>query len=217
MPFPIPPRLYEKWRKYGWWDYKQQGFKYRDFTQFNFGATGGAAGLDQKSLIALAQAVKPTREDVNSLDDPELQVNFTRDAEALEKLRTMAEQDAHVIRIAPDFTWLDSNTKWPREDIGFSAARWNEYRSTFKKLSLPEGIVRTEDFPGAIFFVARVKGLCTGGSSAGYVYSTKPLTPTVKSPKEALDAEARKNSTRHYAYVFKPLNANWYTFYQVDW
>jgi hypothetical protein len=217
LPFSIPPTLYEKWRKYGWWDYKQQGFRYRDFTQFNFGATGGTAGLEEKSLNALVQSAKPTREDVKSLDYPELQNNFTRDAEGLDRLRTMAEQDAHLVRIAADFTLLDTSSKWPRENIGFSEARWSEYRSAFKKLSLSEGIVRTEDFPGAIFFITRVKGLCTGGSSAGYVYSSVPLTPTAKSPQDDLDAEARKNPSRHYAYVFKPLKTNWYAFYEIDW
>jgi hypothetical protein len=217
LAFPIPPTLYEKWRKYGRWDYKQQGFQYRDYTQFNFGATGAAAGLDEKSLTALAQSAKPTRDDVRSLDYPELQSNFLRDAEGLDRLRTMAEQDQHLIRIALDFTLLDTDTKWPRENVGLSEARWNEYRSAFKKLSLSEGIVRTEDFPGSLFFIARAKGLCTGGSSAGYVYSTAPLTPTAKSPQDDLDAEARKNPSRHYAYVFRPLKANWYAFYQIDW
>src|SRR5919198_3545993 len=213
LPFHIPPNLYRKWRKYGQWDYKQQGSKYRDFTQFNFGATGSAAGFDQKSLLALAQASKPTPQDVSSLDDPELVVNFTHHADDLEKLRSMAEKDAHVTRIASDFTLLANNTKWPRDDIGFSEARWNEYRSMFSKLSLQEGIVRTEDFPGAIFFVVRAMGLCTGGSSAGYVYSPKPLTPIVKSPKQDLDTEARNNPSRHYAYVFRALRANWSAFY----
>jgi hypothetical protein len=154
---------------------------------------------------------------VNNLDNPELLANFNRNADALDKLRAMAEQDSHVIRIANDFTWLDSSNKWPRENIGFAETRWNEYRLLFEKLSLPEGIVRTEDFAGAIFFVARVRGLCTGGSSAGYVYSTKALAPTVKSPREALNAEARKNPGGHNAYVFKSLKVNWYAFYEVDW
>ena len=217
LAFPIPPALYEKWRKYGQWDYKQPGFQYRDFTLFNFGATGSTAGLDEKSLAALEQSSEPTRDDVRSLDYPELQANFLRDAEGLERLRTMAVQDAHLIRIAADFTWLDTDTKWPRENVGFSDARWSEYRSLFKKLSLLEGIVRTEDFPDAIFFIARVKGLCTGGSSAGYVFSTAPLTPTARSPQDDLDYEVRKNPSRNYAYVFKPLKANWYAFYQIDW
>lgn len=214
----IPSGFYDKWRKYGQWDYKQQGFRYRDFTQFNFGATGTAAGFDQKSLIALVQSAKPTREDIRALDYPQLQGNFKRDAEELERLRTMVAQDAHLMRIAPDFTLLDTDNKWPRDNIGLSEARWNQYRSAFKKLSLSEGIVRTEDFPGAIFFKnTRTKGLCIGGSSAGYVYSSAPLAPTTKSPQDELDAEARKNPTRHYAYVFTPLQANWYAFYQIDW
>lgn len=50
LPFPIPAGLYEKWRKYGPWDYKQQSFEYRDFTLFNFGATGSAAGLDKNAM-----------------------------------------------------------------------------------------------------------------------------------------------------------------------
>jgi hypothetical protein len=217
LPFPIPPDLYEKWRKYGQWDYKQQGFKYRDFTLFNFGATGAKAGLDEKSLAALERSSQPTRGDVRNLDYPQLQGDFLRDAEGLERLRTMAVQDAHLIRIAEDFTWLDTDSSWPREDVGLSEARWGEYRSAFQKLSLLEGIVRSDDFPNAIFFVTRVKGLCTGGSSAGYVFSTSPLTPTVKSPKDDLDGEARKNTSKHYAYVFKPLKANWFAFYQIDW
>lgn len=129
----------------------------------------------------------------------------------------MAEQDTGIIRIAPDFTWLENDTKWPREDVGFSESRWNQYRALFTKLSVPEGIVRTKDFPGAIFFVADTRGLCTGGSSDGYVYSSQALSPVAKSPTDALDAEARSNPGRHYAYVFKTLKPNWYTFYELDW
>jgi hypothetical protein len=120
-------------------------------------------------------------------------------------------------RIASDFTWLDGDTKWPRDEVGFNSTRWDEYRSLFKSLSLTEGIVRTQDFPGAIFFVARSNGLCTGGSGAGYVYSTSQLFPNSSSPLKALDFEARSNASKHYAYVFKPLKDDCYTFYEVDW
>jgi hypothetical protein len=108
LPFPIPRPLYAKWRKYGEWDYKQQGFKYRDATQFNFGATASAAGLDEKSIRALVNATRPTSHDVDRLVNRELQAAFSRDAAALDTLRTMAEADPHVIRIATDFTQLDS-------------------------------------------------------------------------------------------------------------
>jgi len=217
LPVRIPAALYEKWRKYGIWDYKQQSSQYRDFTQFNFGATGNAAGLDKNSLLALSQASKPTRDDVNRLDNRGLLANFDHNFDEFQELLSMADQDSHLIRIADDFTWLDSSSKWPRTDIGLSPKRWNEYRSLFEKLSLPEGIVRTADFPGAVFFIARVRGLCTGGSSAGYVYSTGTFASTTESPSKALDAKARQNPKQHYAYVFKSLKPNWYAFYEIDW
>jgi hypothetical protein len=128
------------------------------------------------------RASKPNPADLRSLDEAELQTHFAPNAGALDELRIMAEHDSGLIRIATDFTDLENISAWPREDIGISETRWNEYRSIFRKLSLQEGIARTEDFPGAIFFVAAAKGLCTGGSSAGYVYSTKKLSPTSNSP-----------------------------------
>jgi hypothetical protein len=213
----IPPAMYEKWRKYGQWDYNQIGFSNRDFTQFNFGATGSAAKIDKDSLLALARAFKPDPSDVRSLVTPDLDPNFKQHIDEFETLLKMAQQDNRTNRIAADFTWLATSNKWPREDIGFSNARWDDYRSLFKKLSLTDGIVRTLDFPEAVFFLARSNGLCTGGSGAGYVYSPTPLAPLSTSPSEDLDKEARKNPSKHYAYVFKPLKSNWYTFYEVDW
>ena len=34
----------------------------------------------------------------------------------LDTLRLMSDHDARVVRIAPDFTGLDSNAAWPRPD-----------------------------------------------------------------------------------------------------
>jgi hypothetical protein len=86
------------------------GFGYRDYTLFNFGATGAAAKIDKESLIALSQAFKPTPDDVNNLDDADLEPNFKRNADAFDKLLKNAEQDGHLTRIAPDFTWANGNS-----------------------------------------------------------------------------------------------------------
>jgi len=129
----------------------------------------------------------------------------------------MAEEDSQLIRIAADFTYLSNNSGWPRTDIGITETRWDAYRSLFRQVPLQEGIVRTKDFPGAIFFVAVSRGLCTGGSSAGYVYSTEKVSPTSNSPLETLDTEAREKPDRKYAYAFKQLSRNWYVFYEIDW
>jgi hypothetical protein len=213
----VPASLQQKWRKYGQWDYKQSGFEYRDFTQFNFGATGSAAKFDKDYLLALAQAFKPNESDIHGLIDPQLQPTFRQNGDKVEKLLKMANEDSQLTRVAPDFTWLINDNKWPREDIGISSARWDEYRTLFKSLELEEGVVRTKDFPGAVFLIARANGLCTGGSSAGYVYSTSSFAPISTSPSQALAAEARGSPGKHYAYVFVPLKSDWYIFYEVDW
>jgi hypothetical protein len=122
----------------------------------------------------------------------------------------MAEQDARLTRIAAVFTLLDNHNKWLVKILVLALQRWDEYRSLFRKLSLAEGLVRATDFPGAVFLIARASGLCTGGSSAGHVYSAPELTPTSTSPAKTLDADARKNPGKHYAYVSKPLKPNWY-------
>ena len=129
----------------------------------------------------------------------------------------MAEADADLIRIARDFTWLRSKSSWPRGDIGLTETRWWEYRALFEKLGSHDGIVRTEEFPGAVFIVLRAKGLCIAGSSSGYVYSEQPLTPTTESPGSTLDVEKHQHPDRGQAYVFRPLRPNWYAFYEVDW
>ena len=217
LPFPIPASLYQKWKKYGEWDYKQQSSEYRDFTLFNFGATGAAAGISKEGLSTISELSKPTQVDVEALDDTALESNFTRDIVELQKLLGMVTQDSHLIRIAPNFTWLDSNSNWPRDDAGISPSRWKEYRSLFERLSLPAGIVRNRDFPGAVFFIAHSTGLCTGGTSSGYAYSSKKLQPVVKSVTEGLRLAAQDNSKKHYSYVFKALKDDWYAFYEVDW
>ena len=215
--FPIPAELYSKWKKYGLWDYKQQGSKYRDFTLFNFGATGNAAGISQNALIELSNSSKPQEADVAALDvGTDLQDRFAANRAEFEQLRTMADADSHLVRVAPEFTFLDSSSKWPREDVGINEVRWNEYRGLFKKLEISEGLVRNDDFPKAVFFVVKSKGLCTGGTSAGYVHSATKLGPTVKNVAEALKSEAQNDRKKHQAVVFKPLTENWYTFYEVD-
>ena len=106
---------------------------------------------------------------------------------------------------------------WGSRRFGLTAARWSEYRALFEKLHIQEGIARMDDFPSAIFFVVRAKGLCIAGSSSGYVYSEQPLGPLSETPVNALDTEARNHSDQGRAVVFRPLKSNWYAFYQLDW
>lgn len=201
----IPKSWYEKVRKYGPWDYKTQSYKYRDFTLFNYGATGRAAGLDEDTLIRLTETAD--REISVPPAEAELRDVFSSSKEVFDKVRAMSDEDVRVIRIAFDFT---------SPEKGLVEERWNEYRFLFKQLGLTEGIVRSGEFPDVIFLVARAQGLCTGGSGVGYAYSVKPLVPIVETLEKGLRSEITKNAGRHYAFVFKTLKEDWYVFYHRD-
>jgi hypothetical protein len=124
------------------------------------------------------------------------------------KLVEMSNADLHVVRIAPDFTWLDNNAGWPRpeSELGFSRQRWDEYRSLFSKLGLKSGILNYQ--PDLILFLASTKGLVTGGSSKGYAYCSKE--PEVIF--ESLDNPSFSKSR----IVYRRLKGNWYLFYEIS-
>jgi hypothetical protein len=129
-----------------------------------------------------------------------------------EKLVRMSNEDSHVIRIAPDFTWLDNNAAWPRpeSELGFSKQRWDEYRSLFSKLELKSGVLNYQ--PDLILFIASSKGLVTGGSSKGYAYSVKDPPLIV----ESLDNYSFKDSDKDINLAYRKLKGHWYLYYEVS-
>jgi len=210
----IPKALRQQWRKFGLWDYKQTDSKYRDF---NFGATGAAAKVSEQQLLAWESASQPTPDDLDFITRVELDSKFATYRRQLEEVRAMVEVDHTVVRIAPDFTWLEGDTKWPRADIGFSKERWKEYRDLFRAVGLQEGVLRSAQHPGAIFFIVHARGIVTGGASVGYVYSESHLSPLTESPRKDLDAIARASAKKGFAIAFRKLGEKWYAFYQLDW
>lgn len=99
-----------------------------------------------------------------------LEETFKQHEAAFDELIAMSNTDATVIRIGPDFTWLVSNASWPRpeSELGFSKARWDEYRRAFEKLGLKEGLGRSSD-GSFIELIASSQGVGGSGSGKGYV------------------------------------------------
>jgi hypothetical protein len=130
----------------------------------------------------------------------------------LQQLVAMAQQDTHVVRIASDFTWLDTDASWPRANLGFSHERWYRYQELFIHAGLPIGIYKGEQ--GEIFFPIYVSGFVAASSDKGYVYSEKPLSPIVESldrfPKDI------KPVFRDDYIAFKPFKRNWYIYRDED-
>src|SRR6266446_2633760 len=173
-------------------------FKQAVFLSF----AGLAAIIAVPALILGLMSLDESRPDPS---DQYLENMFRSHEADFNKLVEMSNADSHVVRIAPDFTWLDNNAGWPRpeSELGFSKQRWDEYRSLFSKLGLNSGILNYQ--PDLILFLASTKGLVTGGSSKGYAYSLKEPEVIV----EALDNASFSKS----GIVYKRLKGNWYLFY----
>jgi hypothetical protein len=141
--------------------------------------------------------------------DGELKANFSQQQSGFENLLKMSKEDTRVVRIAPDFTWLDTDVSWPRKEIGFSEERWKIYRELFWKLKIPDGISHRVQYPSAVFFLASSVGIFNNGSSKGYVYSTDPLSPV----RQSLDGIPQTGAD---AIFFELTSPNWYIFFEED-
>ena len=136
--------------------------------------------------------------------DAELKKRFNSHRGDLERLARMAEEDQHLIRIASNFTWLDTDASWPRDNVGISPARWNAYRSLFQNLGIDGGISRRVELPTSLFFLISGFGTVPSGSTKGLVYSPRLLSPT----RESLDG---LNFTDKGIY-FEKIAEKWYLF-----
>jgi hypothetical protein len=165
-------------------------------------------------FIVLLLLLGPALGSCNTLfgapSDAHLQSVFVHHQKEFAELVAMCEQDRAVVRIAPGFTWLATDFSWPRNDIGLSPARWDEYRSLFRQLGIRGGVSRRTDYPAAIFFEVYAFGLVTDGSYKGFVYSVQQLYPQVKS----LDDEAwrKLDPKKEHVIQFTRIGVNWYLF-----
>src|SRR5207248_7491503 len=174
-------------------------------------AIGGIAVVGILSIFLLRARLSPlVHHDESHPSDKALEAIFKEHEADFKQLIAMSNVDAKVVRVAPDFTWLDNNPRWPRpeSEIGFSMERWDQYRELFKRLDLRKGLSRYPD-GNTIEFIASTQGLLTGGSSKGYIYSTKNLTPLY----DSLDQPAPSSQGK---YVYKRLKTNWYLYYYAE-
>ena len=140
--------------------------------------------------------------------DATLERDFVRRESDLQQLVLMTQQDKHLVRIAPDFTWLDIDASWPRANVGLTTERWNRYRDLFQQVGLPVGIIGGAD--GEILFPVYHAGFVPAGFSKGYVYSEKPPAPEVSSLNTMPTNIGPKYSDVHIA--FKPIKKDWYIY-----
>ncbi len=100
-----------------------------------------------------------------------LQEQFTAHRLELDQLLAMMNQDAHMVRIAKDFTWKDESFPLPASlaGHGISPERWDRYRALFQGAGIRAGVSRLERSVD-IEFIIWTFGLVTGGISESYVH-----------------------------------------------
>ncbi len=167
------------------------------------------ATLGLAALSAIAQSA--TRGPLPS--DEALRARFFAHRVDFERLVAMANEDSHLTRIAPDFTWLEDDVSWPRSNVGISEARWNDYRQIFRRVGAPDGILKGIN-PTRVIFPIKSQGLVPTGSEKGLVYSQASLNPVLKSLDERPPDKLWDGPDRNHVLVYKPIDIHWYIFYE---
>lgn len=147
--------------------------------------------------------------------DVELIDNFSKHETDFNVLVNMANEDSKVVRIAKDFTWLDTSVAWPRpeSELGFPKERWDMYRRLFKKLDLEKGLAWYSVPDGPILLLASTRGMVTGGSDKGYAFSTNELSPLFES-LDNINLEIKRKKLPANVPVYKRLKDSWYLYYR---
>jgi hypothetical protein len=150
-----------------------------------------------------------------STSDEAVRARFFAHRADFERLVAMTNEDNHLTRIAPDFTWLDSDASWPRKDVGISERRWNDYRELFRRVGATHGVIK-RDSPALIIFPIASGGLVPSGFLKGLVYSQTPLSPVLKSLDKRPPDELWDGPDRSHVLVYKPIENHWYIYYE-EW
>ena len=161
------------------------------------------------AVAILAIACDPFSSGHKHPSDAALIRNFEQHEGSFERLVQMSDENPQVIRIAYDFTRLETNWAWPRPEaeLGFSKQRWAEYRKLFNTLGLASGLDRVSSSNGAaIYLMASARGMTMRGSSKGYLFSKTPITNMV----ESLDREAEVPAKSKHGALYRPIKGNWY-------
>lgn len=140
--------------------------------------------------------------------DAELIQNFQSHRAEFNRLLVMAGDDAAIYRI--------SNGEVPPR--GMSDLRFQEYKKVFRDLDIQSGVNHgMSSFRESLFILSGTDvPIGAKGEAVGYVYSAVALHPLVsRLPIPAFRFQAHNDHEEEFS--FRPLEKNWYLFYEVAW
>jgi hypothetical protein len=144
-------------------------------------------------VIGLIACGRPTGDDA-------LVKLFNNNQAMFEKMVRMVLEDQATSRIANEYI---------RPTGSITPARWEEYRTAFKKVGIEGGIIRWHS-TGAIEFVVEASGLATGGWMKGIVFrETLPEKLYDRLDERPADLGSNERGYRR-------IDEDWYLFYVWD-
>jgi hypothetical protein len=158
-------------------------------------AIGGVA-VTLAAGLALLVLFNPF-DDAPHPTDASMMAQFARERPALEALVTMAEEDAPVQRIAPDFTRPDP------APIG--RARLEDYRRRLAAAGIDHGFSHYGD---EVTFIASTMGLAISGSGKSFVHAARQADDATLVDGD-LDAAAVQPANRD-ARLWRQLAPGWW-------
>jgi len=170
------------------------------------------ATLGLGTLIALSVSVLcATHKQLPS--DEMLRMRFLAHRVDFDRLIVMTNEDSHLTRIAPDFTWLDDDVAWPRRNVGISAQRWDDYRQLFRRVGASEGVIRYTNPELTLVPISSI-GSVPSGVEKGLAYSQTSLSPVLKSLDERPPEKLWHGPDRSHVLAYRPIEDHWYVYYR---
>jgi hypothetical protein len=154
-------------------------------------------------------------------NDESLEKRFYKERGALERLVTMMNEDARIIRVDSDFIGRRDNRAWPRPESewGISAKRWDDYRKIFRQTGFKEGTSRAAGSDD-ILVIVYTEGLVTSGSAISYLHcGLKTDQETYVAPpcaERKASGSGKYGGSTSYGYRYKKLTDDWYIYEQSN-
>jgi hypothetical protein len=153
--------------------------------------------------------------------DQKLVKEFYKKRLDLERLVSMLAEDSRMTRIAPDFLWTEDSVAWPRPESqwGISRARWDAYKSLFRRAGVDEGTVGRGESNETLFLVY-AWGIVPSGTSVGYLHCGQPNSGYQSTEPACIE---RKDSgsgmyghSTSYGYRYKKIAKDWFILEQSN-
>lgn len=157
-------------------------------------------------FVVCARSIPPS--------DDDLEQRFFMHRDDMNQLLLMAEHDAAMTRISPDFNYTHT---WSQSKPGISCQRWNEYRSLFRKAGIKHGFSQDRARSRDVRFFVWAHGLSISQISVEFVHCGPPKTHIQYREPPCLEQKDTGSGRKdNWYYHYKKITDSWYIYVWSD-